>query len=508
MGKIAPHNTNRKATFKCQIPTTMNILRAFAAGTAIAALTAFAISSVDSNNTPSQSQSFPATPTNKQTQVIHPPDSIHPLPAAQNALISFSAGLEHNSFESQNPHTCYYFAEVKSGRFNPNPNQKRTPLNIALVIDRSGSMEGAKLEYVKKAAHFVVDNLSNEDKLSLVIYDDQVEVLLPSQAVRNKSSLHALINNIEDNGSTNLGGGMQKGFEEVSKHLNKNSVNRVLLLTDGLANAGITEPSQLNAIALNEQRQKGISISTFGVGLDFNEDLLQNLAENGNGNYYFIASPEDVPGIFKKELNGLLNVVAQEMVLTLSIPQGISIDKVFAYPYEVNGDKLTVKFKDIFSEETKAVLIQYTIKAGLNHSLAFNASLSYNDISIAPIEAKTILLQNKQTLVLNEAALKNSLNPIVAQQVVLFETNSRQEEAMKAIDAKDFNKARSITNSNKAYLNTKMKELPASRELYKQDSVITAYEDKIKKAETMNESEIRYMQKSAKMDNYSIRKKK
>lgn len=427
---------------------------------------------------------------------------------SQSGHISFGTELEHNAFEIGKQHTCYYYAEISSDRYTPNAAKIRPSLNISVVIDRSGSMEGEKLSYAKKAAHFIVDNLSKDDMLSIVVYDDEITVLLPSQKVINKEQIHQLIKTISERGSTNLGGGMQKGIEEVKKLFKPNAVNRVLLLTDGLANVGITEPMQLNAIARTTQRSSGISISSFGIGLDFNEDLLQNLAENGNGNYYFIASPESIPDIFKKELNGLLNVVAQEMTLEVEIPEGVKIEKVFGYSYQVNGQILTVKFKDIFSEETKAVLIKYTIWPSLNKALKFESTLHYTDVTGESVEKVTSLKENRLDPATSNNDFASSLNTKVAQQVVLFESNEKQEEAMQALDKGEYQKARTITSENKIYLQSKLKTLPKSKELQRQDSVITSYEEKIKKAETLGEDEKKYMQKSMKMENYSVRKKK
>ncbi len=248
--------------------------------------------------------------------------------------------------------------EAHAGKFIPTES-KRLPLNISLVLDRSGSMSGDKIEYVRRAASFVVDNLQPEDVLSIVSYDDNVEVEFPSSQVLNKELIKNKIRNLTDRGSTNLSGGMLEGFKQVKSTYKSGYVNRVLLLSDGLANAGVTDPALLRNMVTEKVRTEGISLSTFGVGADFNEDLMTSLAENGSGNYYFIESPDKIPAIFDQELKGLLSVVAQNMDLELVLPEGVQIDKVFGYPYKVEKGVLKIDFRDIFSEDTKGVLVAF-----------------------------------------------------------------------------------------------------------------------------------------------------
>jgi Ca-activated chloride channel family protein len=140
--------------------------------------------------------------------------------------------------------------------------KERAPLNISLVVDRSGSMSGEKLRYVKKAVEFVIQNLNPGDYLSIVQYDDQVQVLSPSAPVTDKSALLRLVASIREGGSTNLSGGMLEGFNQVKITRKEGYVNRVLLLTDGLANVGITDPSQLYNIVQRQLQENGIGLST------------------------------------------------------------------------------------------------------------------------------------------------------------------------------------------------------------------------------------------------------
>jgi Ca-activated chloride channel family protein len=170
--------------------------------------------------------------------------------------------------------------------------ERRPPLNIALVIDKSGSMaEARKIDYVKEAARALVAQLEYGDRFAIVTYDDGVQVPLPSQALEDRRAALRVIDQIWPGGATNLGGGLLEGYRQVRSRFNPDGVNRVLLLSDGLANRGVTSPDELSGAAWREG-EGGVSLTTFGVGLEFNEDLLAGLAESGRGTYYYIDQPQ------------------------------------------------------------------------------------------------------------------------------------------------------------------------------------------------------------------------
>lgn len=208
-------------------------------------------------------------------------------------------------------------------------------------------MSGDKIKYAKNAASYVIDQLQSNDYVSLVIYDHAVELLQAPVLAMDKASLKKKINSIFPGGSTNLWGGTEKGYEQVKTNYKQNYINRVLLLSDGLANAGLTDQK---AIALKVQQHKdkdGITLSTFGIGLNYNETLMTDMAETGAGNYYFIESPDKLAGIFSKELNGLMNVAAQNTVLKVKIPQGVTVQKIYNSKYTVKGDELQFFLRDL-----------------------------------------------------------------------------------------------------------------------------------------------------------------
>lgn len=200
----------------------------------------------------------------------------------------------------------------------------RRNLNLSLVIDRSGSMAGAPLHHALKAAESVVDQLEPDDILSVVVYDDEVDSVVPPQPVTNKAALKNSIHKVRAGGITNLSGGWLKGCEHVKTRLDPQKINRVLLLTDGHANMGIQDPKVLTATS-GQKAEEGITTTTLGFAQGFNEDLLIGMARAATGNFYFIQSIDEATEVFSIELDSLRAVVGQNLKVTLELADGVSL---------------------------------------------------------------------------------------------------------------------------------------------------------------------------------------
>ncbi len=418
--------------------------------------------------------------------------------------VTLTGSFENDYYTAQN-RVGYFYAEVQADKFQ-NYDATRRPLNLSLVIDRSGSMAGDKIRNAKKAAKHLIDQMQEDDYVSVVIYDGSVDVLQEAVHPYNKQMIKNKIDGITDRGGTNLMGGAMKGYGLVKKNHSSGYINRVLLLSDGLANEGITNPSEIQRIVRRYNNQDGITISTFGVGSDYNEDLMTAMAENGMGNYYFINHAENIAGIFQKELNGLTEVVAQNAELKITIPDYVNIDKVYGYSFDQMGRTITIKFHDLFSEETKGVLVKYSIGGRINQPLSFETSLSYTDIRSERKERISLLCKSEYTN--NYNVYNRSFSDWVSTQVAIYVSNDRLEMAMKEVDKGNYSEAKKLVQENKEYISSKPALLQKSVELQRAESTNSGYEMNVEAAPGMDESERKVMQKASKSDNYQIRNKK
>lgn len=241
-------------------------------------------------------------------------------------------------------------------------NTKRLPVNLALVIDRSGSMAGEKLEYVKKAAIHVLDLLSDQDRVSVVAFDDDVITLTPGVPVTssNRHEIKNAILALRDRGSTDLGGGWIRGCQLIAESMNTEGVNRCLLLTDGQANQGIIDADEL-AMHAREMHRRGVSTSTFGVGRGFNEHLLEAMSNQGGGKFYFIAHPQEIPAIFAAELSELTSVVARGVQILVKTPQGVNLSVPGDWKQERKGEDLTIFAGDMYSGQESEFYLRMDI---------------------------------------------------------------------------------------------------------------------------------------------------
>jgi len=253
----------------------------------------------------------------------------------------------------------------------------RRPLNLSLVIDRSGSMAGQPLRYAIKAAQKLVESLNPDDIVSVVIYDDTPETILPPQTAADKAKISTQISRIRAGGCTNLSGGWLMGCECVRSQQTEERLNRVLLLTDGQANSGITNRQDLTQTA-KQQAEQGIITTTLGFGTNFNEDLLIDIADAAGGNFYFIQSPDDAVDVFRIELESLTSVVAENLTVTIRPEASVQISEVLnKYQSTTQGKASEILLGDVYQIEAKQLALQLSIPPQKNPGSLTIATIEY-----------------------------------------------------------------------------------------------------------------------------------
>jgi len=242
---------------------------------------------------------------------------------------------------------------------------RRPPASLAFVIDRSGSMGGEKIALAKKAVLTAIDRLAPGDRFAVVAYDDVVEVLVPSTAVTSatRAAARDAVARLDARGSTNLGEGWLRGCQQVADDLIDGGVNRVLLLTDGLANVGIVSADELAGHAA-ELRRRGVATTTFGVGEDFDDGLLRAMADAGGGHFRFIENAGQILDHIAGEVGELLEVTARDVVLEITGSARISVEPLSPYPAEGDGERRRIRIGDLVADQVIEVVLRLRFPFG------------------------------------------------------------------------------------------------------------------------------------------------
>lgn len=351
--------------------------------------------------------------------------------------------LEYDTFPVGQPLRVYLMVLVKAGAADGET--RRRALNLSLVIDRSGSMAGAKIDNTRRAASMLVQNLGLNDLLSVVLYNDTVETLLMPEKVQRKDIINQQIQRITPGGATNLSGGWLQGCNLVAMHLDSGQTNRVILISDGLANRGVSDTEKLVAFA-RQKFDEGVSTTTMGLGDDFNEELLMALANAGGGAYYYIDSPEVMPDILNEELTGLLKLVGQNLAITVSGPAASAIKQMNAYPEEPTAGGTIFRLGDVFGSEIKALVLELNLPALATEGKQQIAALTIDYDQLTGSGAKHHTIQRE----INVTAKGTSTSAIaqadvrVVEQVMLLKVAQARRRAVELADHGKFGEASQV----------------------------------------------------------------
>jgi Ca-activated chloride channel family protein len=309
--------------------------------------------------------------------VVQPPAAA-PVPVSNPGSLSLTGRLSHPYLV---PGTSDVFATLEVTAVDV-PGAKRVPVNLAVVIDRSGSMSGMKIENARRAASRLVDLLDDQDRLSVVHYGTDVAAMGGVFATpENKVKLKRYIANISDEGGTNIGDGLAVGAKHIERAMTDFRVNRLLLLSDGQPTVGITSAQGL-ANVVRRIRAEGVSVTSLGVGADFNEDLMQKLADVGGGSYGFISERSEMASLFQKDLEQAGTMVARAATLSFTLPDGVRFVEVYGRPVSQAGNVVTITLPDFSARQVEKLVVHLTASPAVRNGTVDIAGfqLAYTDL--------------------------------------------------------------------------------------------------------------------------------
>ena len=239
------------------------------------------------------------------------------------------------------------------------------PLNIALVLDRSGSMHGDPFRNMLMAAETFVGQLRDGDRVSIVAFSDGVYLAAPPVIIdgNTRNLVIASVRTLNDGGGTNLGGGFLAGLAQVFGAFNPWQVNQVVLFSDGQPNIGITSSSELARIAARAA-ESGVAVTTIGFGMEHDELLMQGMADASGGNYYYVDSPGDMSRIFQQEAGAILRTAARSTDVDLVLPAGVVLEDVIGYDYVASGGHTYVRLGSVPHDQERSCAPGYDARNG------------------------------------------------------------------------------------------------------------------------------------------------
>jgi len=254
------------------------------------------------------------------------------------------------------------------------------PLNLAFVIDKSGSMSAAnKMGWVKDAFAIFIDRVRDIDFVSLIVFDSNATVVFPSTQMKSRDrrlDFRQAVDSVQAGGGTNLAAGLELGYQQVLANYRSEYTNRVLFLTDGVGESvGILDMAET-------YREMGINVSTIGVGTDFDLELMVELARRGGGSSRFISDREEMEKTFGSELDRMVVPVARHLEMTLEFQQPVEILGTWGYSNRINGKVIHYAQKTLHHRDYETILAQVRVLPGLasgSHDLA-RFTIDYEDL--------------------------------------------------------------------------------------------------------------------------------
>lgn len=380
--------------------------------------------------------------------------------AGQASQVDLNINLATPVMEAERDHRA--FIKISLEGFEQQDKQARIPANIAIVLDKSGSMSGDKIAHAREAAIMAIQRLDERDTVSVVTYDSRVRVVVPATPVNRKQSIYNAIRQIQANGNTALFAGVSKGAHELRTYLSRNKVNRVILLSDGLANVGPQSAAELGQLGASLAKE-GISVTTIGLGLGYNEDLMTQLAGFSDGNHAFVEHPEDLASIFQYEFGDVLSVVAQDVDIHIRCLNGVKPIRLLGRESQIMGDRISTRMNQLYSKQEKFIILEVEVPAQQTDTELELAQIdvTYDNLYTREqqrLSGLTVAGFSQSQQVVEEAVDKAAYEDAVEQVA-----NQYSREAVEARDSGDLSRAKKILQDSASYLGSQAAQISSPR---------------------------------------------
>ncbi len=300
-----------------------------------------------------------------------------PILKKQTPQIRVQASLSQGKILQGSDGLVYLQMDIEAPRQTDSV-ETRKPTDLIVVLDRSGSMSAAqKMEYAHQGLRTLIQQLSPQDRFGLVSFDDKAEInhYLSYVSSQDKNYLQQKISGIQPRGSTNISSGLQTAIQMMRENNSVARSERIILISDGLANQGITDPAALSNMVIAASQNYGMgkasspfALSTIGVGLDFNENLLSNLADRGQGSYYYLQNPNGMFSILAQEFRGASEIYASNTEINFDLPPDITLTDASGYPIQRQGNHYIVQPGHIYQNQKKVVYLTLALPSTYTYS--------------------------------------------------------------------------------------------------------------------------------------------
>ena len=369
-------------------------------------------------------------------------DTKDPARIIAGDTLAIDARLGHASLAKNSRGETFLLAQIAAGEDKTNGSAASAPMNLALVIDRSGSMKGDRIANAMNAAVSAIERLRDGDSVTVVAFDSAAQVVVSPTRVSaaSRPAMEAAVRNIRLGGDTCISCGLQEAMQQLARtSLSDDRVNRMILLSDGATNSGIKDVPGLRAMA-GRMNAKGVTISTIGVDVDFDEKVMAALAAEGNGRHYFVANASGIAAVFAQEFDDILASVAKEAELSIDLAPGVEVAEVFDRSFRREGSKIVVPFGAFSAKQEKTVLIKLKVPADRDGTQAVaDVRLAYRDLLKKSDGSAS---GNLSLAIRSDGTEQRELDPFVAARIERSRTATTLTDANKLFESGRVDEAR------------------------------------------------------------------